>query len=131
MEEKEIQRNEWVFGVVGNVAKSHKDENGNVYYGTKAFKPGTKVYILPEPCEEKIVWTVVIGLNRFGRYVVESVPLNLIIDIKTQRIYNPKVIDFIRYLKVVEGFQWCERTVDDKKRAKLYAKLCKLEQESQ
>ena len=31
---------EWKFGVVGNIISEHTDENGNVYYGSKAFTPG-------------------------------------------------------------------------------------------
>ena len=38
-----MQEVEWRFGVVGNIVSEHTDENGNVYYGSKAFTPGTKI----------------------------------------------------------------------------------------
>ena len=37
--------NKWRFCVVGNIIGEHIGEDGNVYFGTKAFKKGTKVYI--------------------------------------------------------------------------------------
>ena len=40
-----MEEKKWRFGVVGNIVSEHTDENGNVYYGTKAFTPSTKVYI--------------------------------------------------------------------------------------
>lgn len=40
-----MEEAKWRFGVVGNIIGEHTDENGNTYYGTKAFKPNTKVYV--------------------------------------------------------------------------------------
>ena len=40
-----MEEKKWRFGVVGNIVSEHTDEDGNVYYGTNALTPGTKVYI--------------------------------------------------------------------------------------
>ena len=75
----------WRFCAVGNIVKSHLDEEGVQRYGTKAFTGGTKVY-LGGKCLTSIVPELseigVIGLNRFGKYVVEHVPIQLIENVR-------------------------------------------------
>ena len=63
-----------------------------------------------------------IGRNRFGRVVLESVPINLIENIRTQRIYKPHVLEIIDYLRVMEGWEWWERTAADRKDAENFVK---------
>lgn len=117
-----MEETKWRFGVVGNIIKRHTDENGNVYYGTKAFKPGTKVYI------DGKYWTAdsedlsVIGLNRYGRLALERIPVNLIENFRTQRIYKPHVLEIIDYLMVMEGWDWWGRTVKDRKETEKFVK---------
>ena len=117
-----MEQIEWRFGVVGNIVSEHTDENGNVYYGTKAFTPGTKVYINGKFWDYKRTEISVIGRNRFGRVVLETVPINLIENIRTQRIYTPHVLEFIDYLRVMEGWEWWERTTADRKDAEFFVK---------
>ena len=96
----------WRFGVVGNIVSEHTDDDGNVYYGTKAFTPGTKVYIDGKFWDYQRTDISVIGRNRFGRVVLETVPISLIENIRTQRIYKPHVLEIIDYLRVMEGWEW-------------------------
>ena len=117
-----MEQIEWRFGVVGNIVSEHTDENGNVYYGTKAFTPGTKVYINGKFWDYQRTEIGVIGKNRFGRVVLETVPINLIENIRTQRIYSPHVLEIIDYLRVVEGWEWWERTTADRKDAECFVK---------
>ena len=112
----------WRFGVVGNIVSEHTDENGNVYYGTKAFTPGTKVYINGKFWDYQRTEISVIGKNRFGRVVLETIPINLIENIRTQRIYTPHVLEIIDYLRVVEGWEWWERTTADRKDTEFFVK---------
>ena len=113
---------EWRFGVVGNIVGEHTDKDGSVYYGTKAFLPGTKVYINGKiwECEETTV--AVIGRNRFGRLAFESVPINLIENIRTQRIYRPLVLEMMDRLRIMDGWAWWGRTVADRKAAESFVK---------
>lgn len=110
----------WRFGVVGNIISSHDDECGKTLYGTKVFLPGTKVYI------DGNNWYIgrnevsVIGLNRFGRYVLDRVKIELIENIRTQKIYKPHVLKIIDYLSVMDGIEWWGRTVVDKKAAERF-----------
>ena len=112
----------WRFGVVGNIVSEHTDDDGNVYYGTKAFTPGTKVYINGKFWDHQRTDVSVIGINRFGRIVLETVPINLIENIRTQRIYKPQVLEIIDYLRVIEGWEWWERTAADRKDTEKFVK---------
>lgn len=67
MKEVKDMEKEWRFCVVGNVRKSHIGEDGKEYYGTKAFKGGTKIYIYTSFLPKGKTEAGVIGLNRFGR----------------------------------------------------------------
>lgn len=105
----------WRFCAVGNIKEQHTDENGNVLYGTIAFTGGTKVYIYD------LCWglnkgeTTVIGLNRFKRYAVENVPINLIENVRFQRIFKPKVLEIMDYMESMDGYAWRGRTSADRK----------------
>ncbi len=117
--------NNWRFGVVGNIVSRRTDENGNVYYGTKAFTSNTKVYINGKHwnCEQEKI--SVIGKNRFGRIVVESIPINLIENFRTQKIYKPCVLKIIENLYAVDGWEWWGRTVKDKKDTENFVQMIK------
>ena len=96
----------WIFGAAGNIVKTHTDEAGIVYYGSKAFKGGTKVYLYGRYWEQDWNEISVIGQNRFGRWVYESVPTELIENVREQRIYNPKVLDIISHIRWLDGVDW-------------------------
>ena len=112
----------WRFGVVGNIVSEHTDENGNTYYGTKAFTPGTKVYINGKYWDYSRTDISVIGRNRFGRIVCETIPINLIYNIRTQRIYKPQILEIMHSLCVMEGREWWDKTAEDRKGTELFVK---------
>ena len=62
----------------------------------------------------------VIARNRFGRYAIESVPVSLIENVRTQRIYQPRVLEIIDHEEVMEGWTWWKRTSADRKAAKAF-----------
>ena len=78
--------------VVGNIVKEHTDENGIVRYGTAAFPGGRKVYI-----SRRFWWdsVVVLGMNRFKKYVLESVPLELVENVRFTRTFQPYLIELM------------------------------------
>ena len=123
----------WIFGVVGNITAKHIDEDGNTYYGTKAFTPGTKVYIagkywMPhigtdwDPSTAEIH---VIGRNRFGRITAEYIPVFLIENVRTQRIYSPLVLAIISNIHSLDGEEWWGSTVADRKGCENFVKMFK------
>ena len=109
------QLKEWRFGVVGNITKSHLDEDGQLRYGTKAFTPGTKVFLGGKYWDSSRDVIGVIGQNRFGRMITEAVPVELIENVRTQIIRHPQVLDIIDYEESMEGWDWWQRTAADKK----------------
>ena len=111
-----MNNNEWRFCIVGNIKQSHKSEDENkILYGTKAFSGGTKIYIEDRTFGRGDCEANVIGLNRFGRYAVESVPIDLIENIRLQRIYKPTVLKIMSYLEQVDGWVWRGRTAQDRR----------------
>ena len=112
---KEIK---WRFGVVGNITKTHMDGEGNVFYGTKAFKPGAKVYIDGKYWDNEKNHISVIGRNRFGRIALENVPIDTVENFRTQRIYSPKVLEIMNSVEVIDGWIWWGNSVKDKKETK-------------
>ena len=113
---------DWIFGVVGNIVKTHSGEDGVVYYGAKAFTGGTKVYLNGKYWDSRCENIAVIGRNRFGRTVFERVPIELIENVRVQRIYKPHVLEIIDYLRWMEGLEWWERTAADRKDTERFVK---------
>ena len=107
----------WRFGAVGNIVKQHLDREGIVRYGTKAFSGGTKVYLDGKGWSLEKDTVAVIGRNRFGRYVIENVPVALVENVRMQRIYKPTVLKIIDREEIEEGWIWWKRTSADKKAA--------------
>jgi hypothetical protein len=114
--------NSWRFCAVGNITAQHTDGDGQVYYGTKAFSDGTKVYIDDRTYLLNGESVSVIGLNRFGRYAVESVPVNLIKNVRVQRIFKPTVLKMMDHLEIMEGWPWRGRTAEDRKALHAFVK---------
>ena len=110
----------WRFGVVANIAQYHIGDDGNEYYGTKAFTPATKVYLYGKFWDASDDYISVIGRNRFGRLVFEGVPVNCLVDVRAQRIFKPTVLEKIDYLEKFEGIVWWGRTADDRRETKKF-----------
>ena len=115
--------NNWRFCVVGNVTKQHKGEDGKTYYGTKAFKGGTKIYIYRTYRYEGKKDIAVIALNRFGRFIFESVPVDLIENVRVKTVFEPKVLELMEADEVCEGMEWLGRTKADKRRAEQFVEM--------
>lgn len=115
--------NNWRFCAVGNIKLQHTDENGTVFYGSKAFSGRTKVYMDDRTWGLNDGQISVIGLNRFGRYVIESVPVDLIENVRAQRVFKPKVLEIINHLEILEGWPWRGRTAEDRKAVKRFVEM--------
>ncbi len=120
-----MDNSNWRFGVVANITEYHIGSDGKEYRGTKAFTPGTKVCLAGKgwDCEHNDI--SVIGRNRFGRIVFESVPVCCLENIRTQRIFKPHVLEITDYLETVDGWHWWGRTSEDKKEAEDFAEALK------
>ena len=119
------QDKQWRFCVAGNIVKSHLDEEGVLRYGTKAFTGGTKVYLDGKGWKELPSTISVIGQNRFGRYVLEWVPMELIENVRCQRVFKRTVLNIMDYLERMENWSWWQRTAADRREAEAFAERFK------
>lgn len=117
--------NKWKYCVVGNVKKTHYDENDNQRYGTRSFAGGKKVYLcgryLKErlPCENRERISV-LGICRGGRYYVDYIPVNLIENVRLSKTYKPRVLEIMSDWEFEDG--WWGNTPEDKQDAEEFVK---------
>lgn len=105
----------WRFCVVGNIKKQHLSEEQIVLYGTKAFAGGAKVYISDKTLGLNDGMVSVIGLNRFRRYAVERVQIDLIENVRLQRVFKPGVLAVMDSLVATDGWRWKGRTAEERR----------------
>ncbi len=99
----------WKYAVAGNIKKSHIDENGILRYGTASFKGNTKVYLCGRLLDERILnedrkEISVLGLCRGRRYYVDSVPIDLIENVRLTRVYKPRVLKIMSDWEFSDGW---------------------------
>lgn len=117
------ENNAWRFCAVGNIKAQHLGEDGQTYYGTKKFSGGTKVYIDDKTWGLNVNKITLIGLNRFGHYEIDSVDVNLIENIRLQRVFKPTVLKIMEHLECLDGWQWRSRTSQDRKEIKAFIEM--------
>ena len=122
---------DWSFGVIGNIISQHTDQNGNIYYGTKAFTANTKVYIDGKHWNKDRKEISVIGRNRFGQMVLESIPSDLIENVRAKRIFDPQVLELMHRLQNMDGWGWWGRTANDRRDTEKFAKEFNQKQQKQ
>lgn len=119
------ENNNWRFCAVGNIVARHLGEDGQVYYGTRKFSSGTKVYIDDKTWRLNAGKITLIGLNRFGHYEIDSVDVDLIENIRLQRVFKPTVLNIMEHLECLDGWQWRGRTSQDKKEINMFIETWK------
>ena len=120
--------NMWRYAVAGNIKKTHIDENGVLRYGTSAFKGNAKVYLsgkllsetLPNGDRKEIS---VLGLSRGRRYYVDSVPIDLIENVRLTRVYKPKLLQMMSYCEYADC--WWGNTREERDDAVAFVKRWK------
>lgn len=117
--------NLWRYAVAGNIKKMRVDENGVLRYGTSAFKGNAKVYLsgrlwderLPQANKKEIA---VLGLCRGKRYYVDSVPIDLIENVRLTRVYKPKVLEIMSNWEFADC--WWGNTYEERNDAAAFVK---------
>lgn len=121
----------WRFCVVANVKESHIGGDGKVYYGSKAFRPRTKIFLYHHIFKRDNCYNIgAIGRNRYGRLVDDHLPVELVENIRVQRIYKPSVLNIMEYLEAMEGNHWWGSTAEDRKAAEEFVKNWKTASEN-
>ena len=89
----------WRYAVAGNIKESHIDENGILRYGTATYKGHSKVYLSGRLWDERLPGEkkeiAVLGLCRGRRYYLESVPVELIENVRLVRVYKPRLLEIM------------------------------------
>ena len=117
--------NLWRFCAVGNITAQHEGEDGRVFFGTKNFSGGTKVYIDDKTWGLNEGKITVMGRSRHRRYVTESVDINLIENVRLQRVFKPSVLELMDRLEWMEGWVWRYRTAQDRKEVQAFVEMWK------
>ncbi len=96
--------------VIGNIAMEHSDENGITRHGTVSFPGGRKVYISRRLWDDR---DAVIGLSRYkSRYVIETVPLAWIENIRSAKTFDPKVLELMTNTEELPDMWWLYKEED-------------------
>ena len=103
---------QWRYAVVGNITKTHIDEQGILRYGSKAFRGGTKVYLCGRGWSTEQDVIGVAGLNRYKRFVYSDVSPEWIENVRCAKAYKPAV------LKIMDDWEAQENWWNSTKEAK-------------
>ena len=106
------KKKNWKYCVVGNISKSHVDENGTLRYGTAAFSGGTKVFLCGRFWNPTGNTIEVAGLSRGKCYYVDTVPVHLIENVRPSRAYKPAVLEIMGDWEHAD--LWWHNTREDK-----------------
>ena len=68
-------------------------------------------------------YTFIVHINRFGRFIFESVPVDLIENVRVKTVFEPKVLELMEADEVCEGMEWLGRTKADKRRAEQFVEM--------
>lgn len=85
----------WTYCVVGNIVKTHMDEDGMVRYGTPAFTGGTKVYLAGRIWDGSGGSIDALGLNRGKKWQVVCTDVSHIENLRVQKVFTPTVLKFM------------------------------------
>lgn len=111
--------NDWKYCVVGNIVKTHGDENGALRYGTPAFTGGTKVYLCGKLWDSGRDTIEVLGLSRAKRWYVADVEPCLIENVRWQRTFKPSALNMMSIHEYAD--RWWHDTKEDKDEVKAFA----------
>lgn len=110
--EQDETNRDWRYSVVGNITKTHTDEQGILRYGSSAFRGGTKVYLCGKYWDKEHRTIGAIGMNKYGCYAFSDVAPKLIENVRCQRTYKPSVIALMDNWEFSEW--WWGKSAEDK-----------------
>ena len=102
----------WRYCAVGNIVRSHVDDNGILRYGTSAYSGGTKVWLCGKYWDRTYPKIGVLGLCRGKRYYFSAVPVSLIENVRCQKLYKPSVLELMNDFEYTDD--WWYDTPEDK-----------------
>ena len=88
-----IEKKAWRYCVVGNIVRAHYDSDGILRHGTSAYVGGAMVYLAGKSWDSNRNEISVLGLTRGKRQQVHEVPVELIENVRCQRVYQPSILN--------------------------------------
>lgn len=82
------EKQDWTYCVVGNIKKTHLDENGTLRYGTAAFTGGTRVYLSGRIWDRTRDHIDALGLTRGHRLQMVWTDISQIENLRCQKVFN-------------------------------------------
>ena len=110
----------WTYCVVGNIKKTHYDENGTLRYGTTAFTGGTKVYLSGRIWDKTRDHINVLGVSRGNRWEVIWTDVSLIENLRCQKVFKKTVLEFMNNHEYRAG--WWGKSKNEKSNAEDFVK---------
>ena len=102
----------WKYCVIGNITRSHIDENGIKRYGTPAFTGGTKVYLCGKYWDSERETIAVIGMTRGKKYHVIDTNPTYIENVRCSKAYHPAVLELMNNWEMHD--LWWDDSIEDK-----------------
>ena len=116
MEEKQ----NWTYCVVGNIKKTHFDEDGVLRYGTAAFTGGTKVYLAGRVWDRTCDHINTLGMSRSKRLQIIRTDVSQIENVRLQKVFDPAVLGIMDWYALVGG--WWGKSKNEKADAEEFVK---------
>ena len=107
-----MEKKKWKYCVVGNITRSPYEKDGVMRSGTPAFRGGTKVFLCGRYWEPAKKTIEALGLSRGRRFYVESVPVELIENVRLSKAYKPTVLEIMSDFEYED--LWWGSTPEDK-----------------
>lgn len=101
-----IVEGEYLWCIVGNIVETHySKESDEIKKGSKHFRPGAKVYCIPEFPGCKYESMRVIGKPRKQKAMIDIIiRTKLITNFRLQKVYSPSLFDKISEQHVYKSF---------------------------
>lgn len=94
----------WTYCVVGNIKKTHYDEDGTLRYGTVAFTGGTKVYLSGRLWDRTSDHIDALGITRGGKLQVVWTDASQIENLRCQKVFNAAILEIMDNFEFRSGW---------------------------
>ena len=114
------EKQNWTYCVVGNITKTHFDEDGTLRYGTAAFTGGTKVYLSGRLWDSERGYIDTLGRNRHGRLQLVWTDISCIENVRCQKVFQPEILELMNLHEYRSG--WWGKSRQEKADAEAFVK---------
>ena len=110
----------WTYCAVGNIKKTHFDEDGTLRYGTAAFTGGSKVYLSGRCWDRSQSHIFALGKNRRNEWQVVWTDVQQIENVRFQKVFKSNVLKIMDYFEFRAG--WWGKSKQEKADVEAFVK---------